>query len=92
MSDTDQQPQWTLTEHCCRCCFGRVLFRKTFDGRKLYRCANCGVEREGKDETSICSCGIKLKTRIDAGIRCVRNDQPSPECPVEIVAEQVKPV
>lgn len=87
----NNDPQWMITGHCCRICFGRVLFRKTFEGRKLYRCANCGVEREGTDERAICSCGIKLKTRIDAGIRCLPNEQRSPECPSEIVAAQVDP-
>ena len=82
--------QWELTDHVCRVCFGRILRRKTDDGERLvYRCANCGTESEGRRETVLCCCGIKLKTGTDAGIRCVVNDNRSPECPSEIVAEQV---
>lgn len=82
--------QWELTDHCCRACFGRVLRREADDGERLvYRCANCGAEAEGRRESVLCCCGIKLKTGADAGIRCVVNNAPSPECPSQIVAEQV---
>jgi hypothetical protein len=81
--------QWTFTQHCCRVCFGRVLMRTTVDARRIYRCADCGVEREGHDERAICSCGIKLRTTVDAGIRCKVNEKRTPECPSEIVAEQL---
>lgn len=84
--------EWRIEAHVCRICFGRVASRKTFEGRMLYRCTNCGVEREGQAPDVICSCGIKLKTKIDAGIRCVVNEQRSPESPSEIVARQATPV
>lgn len=80
---------WAITDHVCRVCFGRVLARETFDHRRIYRCSNCGVEREGKSELAICCCGIKLKTGVDAGIRCAINPQPTPELPSEVIAEQV---
>lgn len=80
--------QWRLTEHICRVCFGRVLSRT--DGiRNFYRCSNCGVEREGKTEAAICTCGVRLKTGADAGLRCVKNEQPTAEFPSEVIAEQV---
>lgn len=79
---------WRLTAHACRACFGRVLMRTTFEGKRVYRCANCGVEREGADERAICTCGLKLKTGRDAGVRCVVNADRSPEMPYEVVAEQ----
>ncbi len=72
---------------------GRVLKRAHFDGRSLYRCACCGVEGEGS-HTSICTCGMtwrKGKAAINAGIRCVENDQRTPECMAEIVAVSVEP-
>lgn len=84
--------EWRLECHVCRICFGRVARRKTFEGKTLYRCTNCGVEREGREPAVICSCGIKLKTKIDAGIRCVVNEQRSPESPSEIVARQATAV
>lgn len=79
---------WALTDHCCRACFSRILVRETFDARKIYRCAGCGIEKEGHRPTVICSCGIKLKTGVDAGIRCERNAARSPEFPAEITAAQ----
>lgn len=81
---------WSLTPHCCRACFGRILARETFDRRNVYRCSNCGIEREGKTEAVSCCCGIKLKTGVDAGIRCQRNPDPRPEFPSEIVAAQAE--
>lgn len=80
---------WAMTDHVCRCCFGRVLVRETFDRRKIYRCSNCGIEREGRSEAAICSCGIKLKTGVDAGIRCQVSENRTPEFPSEVVAVQV---
>lgn len=86
MSEKDQGPLWALTDHCCRVCFSRVLMRETFDRRKIYRCAGCGVEKEGNSPAVICSCGIKLKTSIDAGIRCHVSENRTPEFPAEITA------
>jgi len=82
---------WALTDHCCRACFSRVLVRETFDRRRIYRCAGCGIEREGRAESSICCCGMKLKTGVDAGLRCGANPDRSPEFPAEIVAAQIEP-
>jgi len=81
-------PMWALTDHCCRVCFSRVLVRETFDRRRIYRCAGCGVEKEGRSEAAICACGIKLKTGVDAGIRCEVSKNKTPEWPAEITASQ----
>lgn len=81
---------WEITHHVCRVCFGRVLMRETFDRRRVYRCSCCGVEQEGKSEASICCCGMKLKTGVDAGVRCVVSEHQSPELPSEIVAQQIE--
>lgn len=83
---------WGITSHVCRVCFGRILFRTTPGGQRVYRCSNCGVEREGDDEQVICTCGLKLKTKVDAGIRCVPNDRKTTECLNEIIAAQVNPL
>ena len=79
---------WAITDHICRACFSRVLVRETFDRRRIYRCAGCGIEKEGRSEAAICSCGIKLKTGVDAGIRCELNTNRSPEWPAEVTAAQ----
>ena len=83
--------QWTLTRHVCRVCLGRVLTRKAIGGgRRVWRCTNCGIEREGPAETALCCCGIRLgKQQRDAGIRCVANPDRKPENMSEIVAMQV---
>ena len=62
--------------------------RETFDRRRIYRCSGCGVEKEGRSEADICACGIKLKTGVDAGIRCELNPDRSPEWPAEVTAAQ----
>lgn len=79
---------WVITDHICRVCFSRVLMREAFDRRKTYRCAGCGAEAVGTSEAAVCCCGIKLKTGVDAGIRCERNADRSPEWPAEITATQ----
>lgn len=82
--------QWRITDHACRACMGRVLSRTTFDHKRLFRCANCGIEREGGAPSSLCCCGIRFgKAQRDAGIRCVPNPQRTPECMSEIVAMEV---
>lgn len=75
---------WRLTDHACRVCFGRVLERRTSDGRRLVRCANCGTEVEGRVE-NLCCCGLKTKAGRLAGMKCVRNDAPTPEQPSEVM-------
>jgi len=87
MSDNQN---WELTAHVCRICLGRVLSHEADDGRQVFRCSNCGVERKGEDASVICTCGLKLKTKIDAKIRCVPNDRKTAECVSEIVAMQVQ--
>jgi len=82
---------WAITDHVCRCCFGRVLMRETFERKRVYRCSNCGLESEGKTEAAICCCGIKLKTGLDAGIRCAISHDRTPEWPAEITAMQIQP-
>lgn len=81
---------WAITDHCCRVCFSRVLARETFDHRRIYRCSGCGIEKEGRSEAAVCCCGIKLKSGVDAGIRCQHNQDRRPEFPAEIVAAQAE--
>lgn len=76
---------WKIENHICAVCCGRILSRR--DGDKTeYRCSNCGVSTT--KVTGLCCCGIKIQRR-DAGIRCVSNDNVTPEWPGEIVAKQV---
>lgn len=82
---------WSLTDHLCGTCLGRVLERPECDGRPLYRCSNCGVEGEGRQGLThppICACGSRLGKR-DAGIRCVLNRRQRPDLLGEIIAAEV---
>lgn len=67
--DTSERT-WHLTEHVCRVCRGRIL-SSAGDGA-AFRCAECGLEVEGKVQ-SLCACGTKLKSGRSAGLRCQRN-------------------
>lgn len=85
------RPLWAMTDHVCRSCFGRVLeaAEAAPDGHR-YRCSNCGLEATGRRPAALCTCGTKLKNgRGDAGVRCERNPEPTPEFPSEIVSSQV---
>ena len=81
---------YRIEEHVCRVCLGRVLCRETFDHKRIYRCSNCGVEREGHDARVICCCGMKLRTSVDLGVRCIPNTDRRPELPNEVIAQQVQ--
>lgn len=82
------ESRWTLAPHVCRVCLGRLLVTE-HQGRRRWRCSNCGTEAHGATATVLCCCGIKLgKAQRDAGIRCVANPDPRPECMSEIVAVQ----
>lgn len=78
---------WRLESHCCRVCFGRVLSRPTPSGGRVYRCADCGIEKEGSRPHVLCACGAQLNAR-NASIRCVANEKKTAEFPFEICAQQ----
>lgn len=84
--------EWKLSAHVCRACFGRILVRETFDRRKVFRCSNCGAQREGHDSRVICCCGLKVRKGADMGVRCQVNEDRTPEWPGEIVAMQAQPM
>lgn len=78
---------WKIDDHVCLTCFGRVVSRPGADGRREFRCTNCGATGAGSVK-SVCACGARLGTK-DAGIRCVRNERPRPEMLAEIIATEV---
>lgn len=77
---------WDISDHVCRACLGRILI-----DRKAHtaRCSNCGITADDTNPRSLCACGTKLRGGQDAGIRCIRNPEPSPDFPAEIVATEV---
>lgn len=78
---------WKIEDHVCLTCFGRVVSRPGEDNRREFRCTNCGASGAGSVRT-ICACGMRVGTR-DAGVRCVRNDNPRPDLPSEIIAKEI---
>lgn len=76
--------QWTVTQHACRVCLGRILERRDERGNLHARCADCGLEKEG-DHRKLCACGTKLRDGRNAGLKCVVNATRTPEIPAEIV-------
>lgn len=75
--------QWRILDHVCRVCLGRLLERSE-DGKRIVRCAECGLEAEGVHR-DLCACGVRQRGGKDAGMRCGRNPGISPERPQEIV-------
>lgn len=86
----EETTAWTIVDHACRHCGGRVLQRGD-----VYRCGTCGVESRSAPN-GICGCGILpgLRPRPTGAIaqkpaqgpyRCVRNPSPSVHNPAEIV-------
>lgn len=89
---------WTVEDHVCRECLGRILSRPGPDGR-VYQCAMCGyrgpddavspVSRTGgRQHPNFCACSMRYGPR-DAGVRCEVNEAPTPAMPQQVVARQV---
>jgi hypothetical protein len=79
---------WAIVNHVCRVCSGRILQRIDANGQKYVRCSECGTNAIG-DHRVICCCGAKLKDGRNAGLRCVENNNKTPEIPVDMVVEFV---
>ena len=57
------QRTWTITDHLCRDCGGRILkcatnSGPTGGGNPLFHCANCGAYKSGMTESVLCWCGF----------------------------------
>jgi hypothetical protein len=81
VTKADPTGAWTILNHRCRSCGGRVL--KSAD-RAHVRCADCGSSADGYHST-ICWCGA-LPAGSRAALRRVLKDQPTPEFPSEVLA------
>lgn len=90
MTAKEETPlRWSLTDHCCRICWGRVLVRTTFESKKIFKCSNCDHEVISEHVHDLCACGAKMRTNKDLGLRCVVNTERSPELPNAIIATQI---
>lgn len=57
---------WTLEDHLCRNCSGRMLkgasgFGPTGGGNPVFKCADCGVGGAEMGPTRFCWCGFHFK-------------------------------
>lgn len=84
MSEADDymHHKWALVDHVCAACYGRVLARPIGGERYVFRCSNCGVEREGQDVAIVCACSLP-------GVECQPNTDITPEWPGLYVAVKV---
>lgn len=83
--------EWSIEAHCCRACFGRILSREIdADGKRRYRCSNCGLEVDGHKPSVLCACGAKMRKgkgqMVSVGLVCHENQRKGVEFPAEIVA------
>lgn len=79
--------KWTITDHVCKKCLGRVLERTNNDGTTTARCADCG--EMGSSAVHICACSMTLRTGTNAGFMCARNPHKSSRQPYEIAVRRV---
>lgn len=68
---------WTLADHLCRKCGGRVLqsasgVGPTAGGNPLYKCADCGEAGVAHGPSVICWCGLKMRGQTsDPAYQCL---------------------
>lgn len=89
MGGSDSPQCWSVLDHVCRVCLGRILTTTGADGQRHYRCADCGSVAVNRVE-NLCACGATLRTGGSAGLRCVPNpERGTPEAPPEVVVRYV---
>ena len=82
--------RYLLTDHVCRCCLGRIVEEVSNSKRTgVFRCADCGTELKGNIE-ALCCCGLRYRTGKNAGFRCIKNYDKTPEIPSEIVVKKTE--
>ncbi len=76
-----KQPTYSLTDHACRICSGRILMQETLTGvtpggNPVFRCADCGKESCGMTPEGICWCGFTQRRQAQSGDwLCMRTDK-----------------
>jgi len=72
-----QRQTFTITDHMCRECGGRVLQiasggGPSGGGNPLYRCADCGNSSCGIGPKVICWCGFHYRGQTDTPYQCMK--------------------
>ncbi len=67
---------WTIEDHLCRKCGGRILRCATGTGmssgrESMYRCADCSASVFGMDSSKICWCGMQQKFHSFPAYQCL---------------------
>jgi len=75
---------YSLEQHVCRYCLGRVLSAPLAAGTHEFKCANCGHSEIGTDVRLLCVCGLSIKGQYL--YQCVKNNQRSPVNNAEYMA------
>lgn len=75
---------FSLTDHCCRICAGRILERDD-----VFMCSTC--EMRANQVEGVCACGMaavngrKIPRKAQEAFRCAINPSPSLANPARIV-------
>ena len=70
---------YSLVDHACRHCGGRIV-----QGGDTFRCSTCGATTCGRPD-EVCGCGILPKLNSPTRFRCGPNPRKCEEFPSEIV-------
>lgn len=67
---------WTIADHLCRSCGGRILRSATGagmtpGGNPVWKCADCGRATSGIGPTVLCWCGHAHRNNNAGAYRCV---------------------
>jgi hypothetical protein len=69
----DPNNVWVIEDHLCLC-GGRILRYlgpRQSTGGSLYKCSDCGKEKEGMSPGALCWCGQKHKNNNITAYRCL---------------------
>jgi len=80
------RPKWEVSDHACRCCFGRILVRTRRDKVVEARCAECDAHRFGPVD-KLCCCGVEVGA-LGRALECVPNPEVSVEAPQKIMVRE----
>lgn len=67
---------WTLEDHLCASCGGRILrcatnTGMTPGGNPLFKCADCGKSASGSNAGALCWCGVSHRGQTATPYRCL---------------------
>lgn len=85
-ADREKDCTWTVTDHACSACGGRVLVQRDAQAQMSVRCAECGRAAKGGNE-ALCYCGAHFG-ELGRAFECVRNLQVTDQVPYEVLVRE----